>query len=307
MSTPAPTRDWTSPALDRPVINYKAENGIAILEMDDPPANTYTYAMMRQLDEAILRARFDDDVHVILLRGKGDKFFSAGANIGMLNAVTPGFKYFFCLHANETLLRLEHTPKLVIAALNGHTRGRRARDRSGGGPADRAQGRGQDRPSGSDPRRPPRHRRHGAPGQDGRQVPGDRAHGDGQHVLLRGSARVRDRQPGDRGEPRRVVAADHATTRASSCRRTRLRKRSAGSSAPSRAAGTSRSSPRSPSNARCSSCCSRARTRRKASPQTRRSGFRSSRRSIAVGFQLSASAGGPESFGSSVPRLMADG
>jgi len=29
----------------------------------------------------------------------------------------------FCLHANETMLRLEHTPKLVIAALNGHTVG----------------------------------------------------------------------------------------------------------------------------------------------------------------------------------------
>ena len=105
------------------IVNYRKENGIAIVEMDDPPANTYTYAMMRQLDEAILKARFDDDVHVIVLRGKGDKFFSAGANIGMLNAVTPGFKYYFCLHANETLLRLEHTPKLVIAALNGHTVG----------------------------------------------------------------------------------------------------------------------------------------------------------------------------------------
>src|SRR5438105_11292638 len=79
--------------------------------------------MMRQLDEAILRARFDDNVHVILLRGHGDKFFSAGANIGMLNKVTPRFKYFFCLHANETLNRLEQTPKLTIAALNGHTVG----------------------------------------------------------------------------------------------------------------------------------------------------------------------------------------
>ena len=123
MSTPAKTRDWTSPELDHPVINYRASDGIAIIEIDDPPANTYTYAMNRQLDEAILKARFDDDVHVIVLRGKGDRFFSAGANIGMLNAVTPGFKYFFCLHANETLLRLEHTPKLVIAALNGHTVG----------------------------------------------------------------------------------------------------------------------------------------------------------------------------------------
>src|SRR5204862_1936503 len=33
------------------------------------------------------------------------------------------FKYNFCLHANETLCRLEQTPKLVIAALNGHTVG----------------------------------------------------------------------------------------------------------------------------------------------------------------------------------------
>jgi enoyl-CoA hydratase/carnithine racemase len=38
----------------------------------------------------------------------------------MLADVTPTFKYFFCLHANETLSRLEQTPKLVIAAINGH-------------------------------------------------------------------------------------------------------------------------------------------------------------------------------------------
>jgi enoyl-CoA hydratase/carnithine racemase len=41
----------------------------------------------------------------------------------MLAEVTPAFKYYFCIHANETMLRLEHTPKLVIAALNGHTVG----------------------------------------------------------------------------------------------------------------------------------------------------------------------------------------
>jgi enoyl-CoA hydratase/carnithine racemase len=62
----------------------------------------------------------DDDVHVIVLRGAGDKFFCAGADIKMLASVTPRFKYYFCLHANETLCRLEQTPKLVIAALNGH-------------------------------------------------------------------------------------------------------------------------------------------------------------------------------------------
>ena len=99
---------------------YRAEAGIAFLELCDPPANTYTYEMMRALDEAILKARFDESVHVIVLRGAGDKFFCAGANIKMLQTVNPVFKYYFCLHANETLNRLEQTPKLVIAALNGH-------------------------------------------------------------------------------------------------------------------------------------------------------------------------------------------
>jgi enoyl-CoA hydratase/carnithine racemase len=105
------------------LVEHRVEDGLAILELNDPPANTYTYEMMRQLDEAILDARMNDDVQVIVLRGKGEKFFSAGANIKMLSEVTPRFKYFFCLHANEALNRLEHTPKLVIAALNGHTVG----------------------------------------------------------------------------------------------------------------------------------------------------------------------------------------
>ncbi len=105
------------------LVQYRTEDGLAIIELDDPPANTYTFEMMHQLDEAILKARFDDNVHVIVMRGHGDKFFSAGANIAMLNKVTPRFKYFFCLHANETLNRLEQTPKLTIAALNGHTVG----------------------------------------------------------------------------------------------------------------------------------------------------------------------------------------
>ena len=112
-------------AATKKLVDYFTEGDgkVAVIQLNDPPANTYTYDMNRQLDEAILQARFDDNVHVIVLRGAGNKFFSAGANIGMLNKVTPKFKYYFCLHANETLSRLEQTPKLVIAALNGHTVG----------------------------------------------------------------------------------------------------------------------------------------------------------------------------------------
>ncbi len=108
---------------DKTLVRYAAADGVALITLDDAPANTYTHEMMRQLDEAILKARFADDVHVIMLTGQGEKFFSAGANIQMLTEVTSGFKYCFCLHANETLSRLEQTPKLTISALNGHTVG----------------------------------------------------------------------------------------------------------------------------------------------------------------------------------------
>ena len=105
------------------LIQYEVVDGVAVITMHDPPANTYTHEMMREMDEAILSARFDEAVHVIVIRGAGEKFFSAGANINMLQTSDPYFKYYFCLHANETLNRLEQTPKLVIAALNGHTVG----------------------------------------------------------------------------------------------------------------------------------------------------------------------------------------
>lgn len=108
---------------DKVLVHYEVRGKVALLTLDDPPANTYTHEMMRQIDEAVVQARFDKNVEVIVMTGAGDKFFCAGANIGMLSQADPDWKYCFCLHANETLNRLEHTPKLVIAALNGHTVG----------------------------------------------------------------------------------------------------------------------------------------------------------------------------------------
>ena len=117
------------------LVNYgETENGVAIIELisdsagdplegDKTPVNTYTREMWHDIDDAILEARFNDDISVIMITGHGEKFFSAGASIKYLNTLSPRYKYFFCLHANETLSRLEQTPKLVIAALNGHTVG----------------------------------------------------------------------------------------------------------------------------------------------------------------------------------------
>jgi enoyl-CoA hydratase len=93
---------------------------VAVLSLNNAPANGYSHAMHRELDAHIVDIRFDAGVDVVVLRGAGEKFFCAGADINYLRSLNPEQKYAFCLHANETLLRMEHTPKLVIGALNGH-------------------------------------------------------------------------------------------------------------------------------------------------------------------------------------------
>ncbi len=53
----SPSRNWKDDILS--LVEYQNKDGIATLTLNDPPANTYSYEMMRELDDAILRARFD--------------------------------------------------------------------------------------------------------------------------------------------------------------------------------------------------------------------------------------------------------
>jgi len=105
------------------LVEYVSSQGVAVIELRNPPANAFSYEMMLQFDRAILEARMDDGVGAVVVRGGGDQFFSAGADIALLQSMNAQAKYYFVLHLNETLTRLEQTPKLVIAAINGHAVG----------------------------------------------------------------------------------------------------------------------------------------------------------------------------------------
>ena len=69
------------------LVGYDVSDGIAVLTLTDPPANTYSYDMMRRLDALVLEARMDDTVHVIVLRGAGEKFFCAGGSVRVRTAM----------------------------------------------------------------------------------------------------------------------------------------------------------------------------------------------------------------------------
>ena len=105
------------------LINYVAEGGVAVVTLNDPPNNAATHEMMKELDEAIIEARFDSDVHALVITGAGERFFSCGTNLEVLRQVDETFAYYYFLHTHETLQRLENTPKLVVAAINGQCTG----------------------------------------------------------------------------------------------------------------------------------------------------------------------------------------
>ena len=87
-----------------PLVNATKHEGVMVLEPRNPPANTYSYEVMRELDAQILDARMDEGVHVIMITGArpaaaepgkkpAPEFFCAGADIGMLQKADPYFKY----------------------------------------------------------------------------------------------------------------------------------------------------------------------------------------------------------------------
>jgi enoyl-CoA hydratase len=101
-------------------VRTRTDDHVGYIEIGKPKANTYDLDMMKELDLAVEELRFDEQARVIVLASTLPGFFSAGADIEMLKGSQPDFKAMFCLHCQETLNKFASTPKVVIAALNGH-------------------------------------------------------------------------------------------------------------------------------------------------------------------------------------------
>src|SRR4030081_1592788 len=104
-------------------VRLEKQESVGHIVLDRPPANSYDEAFMEELDAAIEDARRDDSVKAILLRSASEKFFSAGADVSVFAKSGLDEQNAFVVRANEAMSKFESTPKVVVAAINGHCLG----------------------------------------------------------------------------------------------------------------------------------------------------------------------------------------
>lgn len=104
-------------------VRFEPQDAIGHIVLDRPPANSYDRAFMEELESAIDSAAADDTVKAIVVRSASEKFFSAGADVSVFAKSDLDTRNAFVVCANEAMGKFESTPKVVIAAINGHCLG----------------------------------------------------------------------------------------------------------------------------------------------------------------------------------------
>lgn len=96
---------------------------VAVLTMNNPPANTWTTDSLVQLRQIVETLNEDKDVYALVIIGQGEKFFSAGADLKLFacgdKTVAVEMAQLFG-HAFETLSAFRG---VSIAAINGYAMG----------------------------------------------------------------------------------------------------------------------------------------------------------------------------------------
>ena len=102
----------------------RERDGVALIHLNRPPANSYDRAFLDDLNAAVDEVRWDADLRgAVMVSDLAPRFFSAGADIANFRASTQQQRVMTVLHAHEILLKIEHTPKVFVAAIGGHALG----------------------------------------------------------------------------------------------------------------------------------------------------------------------------------------
>jgi enoyl-CoA hydratase/carnithine racemase len=105
------------------MIECNLEGHIALITLNNPAANTFTAAGLRQLTDLVGDLNRNLEVYAAVVTGQGDKFFSAGAD---LKTFADGDKVQARLVAQRfgaAFEALQEARPVIIAAINGYAMG----------------------------------------------------------------------------------------------------------------------------------------------------------------------------------------
>ncbi|PQD97109.1 enoyl-CoA hydratase [Pradoshia eiseniae] len=105
------------------VIEVEKLANTAIVTIDNPPMNVLSHQVAAELCEAFAELEQSDDVVCVILTGKGEKAFMAGADIKEFPQMMEGAQPEQSSKKGEVFRVINSFPKPTIAYLNGHTLG----------------------------------------------------------------------------------------------------------------------------------------------------------------------------------------
>ncbi|ELR65672.1 3-hydroxyisobutyryl-CoA hydrolase [Photobacterium marinum] len=112
----AETSDDTSLLLD-------IDNHVAVVTMNNPPANTWTAESLEQLRAMVESLNDNKDVYALVVTGQGDKFFSAGADLNLFADGDKAIAVAMAQSFGRAFETLSAFRGVSIAAINGYAMG----------------------------------------------------------------------------------------------------------------------------------------------------------------------------------------
>ena len=105
------------------MIDYRKEGHTAVLTLNNPPANTFTAESLLSLKELVRTLNDDREIYAVVVTGKGDKFFSAGAELKSFATGDKVQARLMVQRFGEAFEALQEARPVVIAAINGYAMG----------------------------------------------------------------------------------------------------------------------------------------------------------------------------------------
>ncbi len=96
---------------------------IAVLTMNNPPANTWTADSLKGLKQLVEDLNQDKQIYSLVITGQGDKFFSAGADLKLFAEGDRSIARDMARYFGEAFETLSRFRGVSIAAINGFAMG----------------------------------------------------------------------------------------------------------------------------------------------------------------------------------------